>query len=201
MPLNVDLLNTGSLSVNGADMCKVSTPVFDIFPWPIFPKFEKTCTEVRDTSGQGLNFQGYKITGIVQNFGDTGYDNYLGTIRIKNGNILPFPYFLSQLPFKSSGFVTFYPVPDISVSNPLSTVNKGWDGDNNYNVYFDTEFVQFASIDGDDILLDIVNFSFESDLNIDPVSTIDYTLSFELELLLLDSIEISYEYVEPVPGP
>jgi len=197
MPLNVDLLNTGSLSVNGADMCKVSTPVFDIFPWPIFPKFEKTCTEVRDTSGQGLNFQGYKITGAIQNFGDTSYENYLGTIRIKNGNNLPF----AQLPFKSTGFVTYYPdfFGDISVSNVLSVVNKAWDSDNNYTVYFETELVQFTSVDGNDLLIDIVSFSYESDLNVDPVSVIDYIMTFEFELLLPNSSEISYEYIEFLP--
>lgn len=201
MPLNVDLLNTGSLSVDGADMCKVSTPVYDIFPWPLFPKFEKTCTQVKDTSGQGLNYQGYKITAVVQNYGETGYGDYLGTIRVKNGNTLPFPYIISQIPFKTTGSVTFYPEIDISVSNPLSSVNKAWDDDNNYEVYFETEFVQFSSIEGDDVLIDIIKFSGYSDLNPDPVSRIDYVMSFELELLLLDSIEISYEYVEPVPGP
>ena len=198
MPLNVDLLNTGSLSVNGADMCKVSTPVFDIFPWPIFPKFEKTCTEVRDTSGQGLNLQGYKITGSIQNFGDTGYENYLGTIRIKNG-------YLNQsveIPFKSNGLITYFPdsfMGTISVSNPLSTVNKAWDSDNEYAVYFDTEFVQFITQDGDDLIIDVVNFSYESDLNVNPVSVMEYTMSFELELLILDSFEISYEYIEFLP--
>jgi len=201
MPLNVDLLNTGSLSVNGADMCKVSTPVLDIFPWIAFPKFEKTCTEVRDTSGQGLNYQGYKITGAIQNFGDTGYENYLGTIRIKNGNTFSFLYLAAGLPFKSTGFVTYYPdfFGDISVSNVLSVVNKAWDGDNNYTVYFETELVQFTSVDGNDLLIDIVSFSYESDLNVDPVSVIDYIMSFEFELLLPNSFEISYEYIEFLP--
>jgi len=201
MPLNVDLLNTGSLSVNGADMCKVSTPVFDIFPWIAFPKFEKTCTEVRDTSGQGLNYQGYKITGAIQNFGDTGYENYLGTIRIKNGNTFSFPYLAAGLPFKSTGFVTYYPdfFGDISVSNVLSVVNKAWDSDNNYTVYFETELVQFTSVDGNDLLIDIVSFSYESDLNVDPVSVIDYIMSFEFELLLPNFFEISYEYIEFLP--
>jgi hypothetical protein len=199
MPLNVDLLKTGSLSVNGADMCKVSTPVLDIFPWIAFPKFEKTCTEVRDTSGQGLNYQGYKITGAIQNFGDTGYENYLGTIRIKNGNT--FPYLSAGLPFKSTGFVTFYPdfFGGISVSNALSVVNKAWDGDNNYTVYFETELVQFTSVDGNDLLIDIVSFSYESNLNVSPVSAIDYIMSFEFELLLPNSSEISYEYIEFLP--
>ena len=99
MPLNVDNIKTNTLIVNGGNMCEISSPVFDIFPWLIFPKFEKTCTEVKDTSGQGLNFQGYKITGAIQNFGDTGYENYLGTIRIKNG-------YLNQsieIPFKFKG--------------------------------------------------------------------------------------------------
>jgi hypothetical protein len=203
MPLNVDLLNTGSLSVNGADMCKVSTPVFDIFPWPIFPKFEKTCTEVRDTSGQGLSLQGYKITGAIQNFGDTSYENYLGTIRVKNGNNFSFPYLAAELPFKSTGFVTYYPdsFGDISASNVLGFVNKAWDSTNDYTVYFETEFVQFVSfeIDGNDLLIDIVSFSDVSDLNIDPVSVMEYVMSFELELLLPNSVEISYEYIEFLP--
>jgi hypothetical protein len=198
MPFVIDNISTESLSVNGADMCKVSTPVFDIFPWIIFPKFEKTCTQVKDTSGQGINFQGYKITGAIQNFGDTGYGNYLGTIRIKNG-------YLNQsidIPFKSNGLVTYSPdsfMGTISVSNPLSAVNKAWDTDNNYTVYFDTEFVQFITQDGDDMLIDIVNFSYASDLNVDPVSVMEYTMSFELELLILDSFEISYEYIEFLP--
>ena len=201
MPFVIDNISTESLSVNGADMCKVSTPVFDIFPWPLFPKFEKTCTQVKDTSGQGINFQGYKITGAIQNFGDTLYPNYLGTIRIKNGNLLPFPLQFTQLPFKLTGFVTFYPEEGITVSNALSTVNKAWDSDNSYQVYFDTELVQFTQPDGDDIVIDIVSFSFEGDLNPLPVSSIDFVMSFELELLFLNSLEISYEYVEPVPGP
>ena len=201
MPFVIDNISTESLSVNGADMCKVSTPVFDIFPWPLFPKFEKTCTQVKDTSGQGINFQGYKITGSIQNFGDTFYPNYLGTIRIKNGNLLPFPLQFTQLPFKLTGFVTFYPEEGITVSNALSTVNKAWDSDNSYQVYFDTELVQFTQPDGDDIVIDIVSFSFEGDLNPLPVSSIDFVMSFELELLFLNSLEISYEYVEPVPGP
>jgi len=198
MPLNVDNIKTGSLVVNDANMCEISTPVLDIFPWPIFPKFEKTCTEVRDTSGQGLNFQGYKITGSIQNFGDTGYENYLGTIRIKNG-------YLNQsveIPFKSNGLVTYYPdsfMGSISVSNPLSAVNKAWDSDNNYTVYFDTEFVQFITQDGDDMIIDIVNFSYDSDLNVDPVFVMEYVMSFELELLLPNSVEISYEYIEFLP--
>ena len=198
MPFVIDNISTESLSVNGADMCKVSTPVFDIFPWPLFPKFEKTCTQVKDTSGQGLNFQGYKITGSIQNFGDTGYENYLGTIRIKNG-------YLNQsveIPFKSNGLVTYFPdsvMETISVSNPLSTVNKAWDSDNEYAVYFDTEFVQFITQDGDDLIIDVVNFSYESDLNVNPVSVMEYTMSFELELLILDSFEISYEYIEFLP--
>jgi len=201
MPLNVDLINTGSLSVNGADMCKVSTPVLDIFPWIAFPKFQRTCTEVKDTSNQGLNYQGYKITGAIENFGDTGYENYLGTIRIKNGNTFSFPYLAVGLPFKSTGFVTYYPdfFGDISVSNALSAINRAWDGDNSYTVYFETELVQFTSVDGDDLLIDIVSFSYESDLNVDPVSVIDYIMSFELELLLPNSFEISYEYIEFLP--
>lgn len=197
MPFVIDNISTESLSVNGADICKVSTPVFDIFPWPLFPKFEKTCTQVKDTSGQGYNYQGYKITGAIQNFGDTGYENYLGTIRIKNG----FNQF-TQIPFKSNGLVTYYPdsfMGTISVSNPLSAVNKAWDSDNEYTVYFDTEFVQFITQDGDDLIIDIVNFSYASDLNIDPVSVMEYTMSFELELLLLDSLETSYEYIEFLP--
>jgi hypothetical protein len=196
MPFVIDKVSAESLSVNGADMCKVSTPVLDIFPWIAFPKFEKTCTEVRDTSGQGLNYQGYKITGAIQNFEDTGYENYLGTIRIKNGNTFSFPYLAAGLPFKSTGFVTYYPdfFGDISVSNVLSVVNKAWDGDNEYTVYFETELVQFTSVDGDDLLIDIVSFSYESDLNVDPVSVIDYIMTFEFELLLPNSSEISYEY-------
>ena len=196
MPLNVDNIKTNTLIVNGGNMCEISSPVFDIFPWLIFPKFEKTCTEVKDTSGQGLNFQGYKITGAIQNFGDTGYDNYLGTIRIKNG-------YLNQsveIPFKSNGLVSYYPViEDVLISNPLSTVNKAWDSDNEYAVYFDTEFVQFISQDGDDLLIDIVNFSYDSVLNVDPVSVMEFTMSFELELLVLNSFEISYEYIEFLP--
>lgn len=198
MPFVIDNISTESLSVNGADMCKISTPVFDIFPWTLFPKFEKTCTQVKDTSGQGTNFQGYKITGAIQNFGDTGYENYLGTIRIKNG-------YLNQsveIPFKSNGLITYFPdsfMGTISVSNPLSTVNKAWDSDNGYTVYFDTEFVQFITQDGDDLLIDIVNFSYDSDLNVNPVSVMEYTMSFELELLILDSFEISYEYIEFLP--
>jgi len=199
MALNVDNLKTNTLIVNGGNMCEISTPVLNIFPWIAFPKFEKTCTEVRDTSGQGLNYQGYKITGAIQNFGDTGYENYLGTIRIKNGNT--FPYLSAGLPFKSTGFVTFYPdfFGGISVSNALSVVNKAWDGDNNYTVYFETELVQFTSVDGDDLLIDIVSFSYESDLNVDPVSVIDYIMTFEFELLLPNSSEISYEYIEFLP--
>ena len=196
MPLNVDNIKTNTLIVNGGNMCEISSPVFDIFPWLIFPKFEKTCTEVKDTSGQGLNFQGYKITGAIQNFGDTGYDNYLGTIRIKNG-------YLNQsveIPFKSNGLVSYYPViEDVLISNPLSTVNKAWDSDNEYTVYFDTEFVQFITQDGDDMLIDIVNFSYDSDLNVDPVSVMEYAMSFELELIVLDSFEISDEYIEFLP--
>jgi len=196
MPLNVDNIKTNTLIVNGGNMCEISSPVFDIFPWLIFPKFEKTCTEVKDTSGQGLNFQGYKITGTIQNFEDTGYDNYLGTIRIKNG-------YLNQsieIPFKSNGLVTYNPsASDILVSNPLSTVNKAWDSDNEYTVYFDTEFVQFITQDGDDLLIDIVNFSYASDLNVDPVSVMEFAMSFELELLVLNSFEVSYEYIEFLP--
>lgn len=195
MPFVIDNISTESLSVNGADMCKISTPVFDIIPWPLFPKFEKTCTQVKDTSGQGINFQGYKITGSIQNFGDTGYENYLGTIKIKNGYLNQF----TQIPFKSNGLVTFYPEIDILVSNPLSIVNKAWDSDNDYTVYFDTEFVQFITQDGDDLIIDIVSFSYASDLNIDPVSVMEFVMSFELELLLLDSFEISYEYIEFLP--
>jgi hypothetical protein len=199
MPLNVDNIKTNTLIVNGGNMCEISTPVLDIFPWIAFPKFEKTCTEVRDTSGQGLNYQGYKITGAIQNLEDTGYENYLGTIRVKNGNINMYP---TQIPFKSNGMITYYPdqfIGTIFVSNPLSTVNKAWDGDNEYSVYFDTEFVQFYSEDGDDLLIDIVNFSYASDLNVDPVSVMDYIMSFELELLVLNSFEISYEYIEFLP--
>ena len=198
MPLNVDNIKTNTLIVNGGNMCEISSPVFDIFPWLIFPKFEKTCTEVKDTSGQGLNFQGYKITGAIQNFGDTGYENYLGTIRIKNG-------YLNQsieIPFKSNGLVTYSPdsfMATILVSNPLSTVNKAWDSDNEYTVYFDTEFVQFITQDGDDLLIDIVNFSYDSDLNVDPVSVMEFTMSFELESLVLNSFEVSYEYIEFLP--
>jgi len=201
MPLNVDLLNTGSLSVNGADMCKVSTPVLDIFPWIAFPKFQRTCTEVKDTSNQGLNYQGYKITGAIENFGDTGYENYLGTIRIKNGNTFSFPYLAVGLPFKSTGFVTYYPdfFGDISVSNALSTINRAWDGDNSNTVYFETELVQFTFVDGNDLLIDIVSFSYASDLNVSLVSVMDYIMSFELELLLPNSFEISYEYIEFLP--
>ncbi len=49
MPLNVDLLKTNTLIVDGADMCKISSPAFDIIPWLLFPKFEKTCTQVNDS--------------------------------------------------------------------------------------------------------------------------------------------------------
>ena len=122
----------------------------------------------------------------------------MGTIRIKNG-------YLNQsveIPFKSNGLVTYFPdsvMETISVSNPLSTVNKAWDSDNEYAVYFDTEFVQFITQDGDDLIIDVVNFSYESDLNVNPVSVMEYTMSFELELLILDSFEISYEYIEFLP--
>jgi hypothetical protein len=199
MPFVIDKISAESLSVNGADMCKIETPIFDIFPWPMFPKFQRTCTEVKDTSNQGLNYQGYKITGAIENFGSNDYTNYLGTIRVKNGNINMYP---TQIPFKSNGMITYYQdsiMGTVSVSSPLSAVNKARDGDNGYSVYFDTEFVQFYSEDGDDLLIDIVNFSYESNLNVDPVSVMDYIMSFELELLTINSFEISYEYIEFLP--
>ena len=81
----------------------------------------------------------------------------------------------------------------------MGFVNKAWDSTNDYTVYFETELVQFITQDGNDLLIDIVSFSYDSDLNIDPVSVMEYVMSFELELLILDSFEISYEYIEFLP--
>jgi len=195
MPLNVDNIKTNTLIVNGADMCNTSSQVLPYPPFIVEPTFTRSCTKLTDTSGNGLNYQGWKLNGSIGLGGSNGYEEYLGTVRIKNGNTLPFGFF-GEIPYNISGSVWWnsnFTLNGDLVNEPLSVINRGYDSVNEDTIYIESTFLQFFNTDGDDLLIDFVLFVFPAGAFPTPVNaTINVGITFEIEVLVLDNVELSF---------
>jgi hypothetical protein len=199
MPLKIDRLIANSIVLNGVETnslgsCEITTSVYDIFPFPILPSLQKSCTIVNDTSEGGLDLEGWKLNGSVDLFGSTGYTIYLGTIFFEN---IDFEFGPPILSWKTSGNVTTNPEPGIGVNQPLSAINKLID-EVSTTIYVEPAIVTFF-VEGEVPGVDIVLFVEQSPLDpTEPDGSINGTISFELELLTLKGANLTFEYNPPI---
>lgn len=199
MPLKVDSVisssvNTQTILVNGVDTCKTTAPIYDVFPFQVFPTLTETCTTIVNsvTTGGAPNLKGYKVSAVVQLDGDTGYGEYFGTLRIVNGATIP----VIGPTLKTTGNVRWFSnAAPVLVTEPLGLINRGWDTDG-ASIYIESQLVGFYGNDGDDLLIDLVLFVGESDLSPNPlVGDLEVTISIETEFTVFEGQSVTLEYL------
>ena len=200
MPLKVDSVISSSVStqtilVNGVDTCKTTAPIYDVYPFQIFPTLTETCTTIVNsvTTEGAPNLKGYKVSTIVQLECDTSYGEYFGTLRIIGGatGLVIGPT------LKTIGNVRWFSSDaPIFTTEPLGLINRGWDTGGS-PVYIETELTSFYGNDGDDLLIDLVLFVNKSSLGAISMGNLEVTISIETEFTVFEGQSVTLEYIAP----
>ena len=175
-----DAVFSGETAIN-----TITTGVYDTYPYIITPTFSKSTAKVIDEIS-GATYVGYKIQGQIELDGATSYLEYLGTVTIKDGVAVPD----LGLNWKSTGTVQFSQGPIITIQ-PLSAINSAEDtGATTTSVQI--SFISVPSVIGNDVLVDtFINVS-PIALVPPPVGNVELIVSFELETLVLEGLNLSF---------
>jgi len=163
----------------------LETGIYDIYPYIVTPGLLKSYTNVVDAA-TGDKLEGWKVEGTILLEGSPSYNEYLGTITIKNYTDVT----NTGLNWKASGTVQYTsPIPNLIGFEPLGLFNGaniGGSGD-----YAQYQFATVPTVVGNDLLIDI-------DLYVSPapftVATgdIESVVSFQIESLLPAGLDVTF---------